>query len=231
MGSVAVGFDIDHTLAIDNKLERVAFLHLLGQVIEAGGTPLGPLAEESNAIDALLAYQRGGGCSIEDAVNRFVRERGVAPRVDFVEGFKRMALAMGETFVVPDPDAKAAIDTLAGAGVALGVLSNGWSPLQDLKARRAGFDGKVLASADIGVQKPDPRAFAELARLLEVDPCNAFYVGDDPRTDVVGALSAGFHAVWLDNEGKTYPPDVPAPSHVIRSLRELPDLVAATALR
>ncbi len=231
MSSVAVGFDIDHTLAIDNKLERVAFLHLLERVIESGGKALGTLAEESNNIDALLAYQRGGACTIEEAVNRFVRERGVRPHEDYVEGFKRMALAMGETFVVPDPEAKPMIDVLAAGGVTLGVLSNGWSPLQELKARRAGFTGKVLASGDLGVQKPDPRAFLALAEGLEMQPQSCFYVGDDPRADVVGALSAGFQAVWLDNEGKTYPPDLPAPSHIIRSLRELPVLIGAVALR
>jgi len=37
---VAVAFDVDHTLAIDNKLERVAFLRLLARVVDEGGAPL-----------------------------------------------------------------------------------------------------------------------------------------------------------------------------------------------
>lgn len=228
---VGVGFDIDHTLAIDNKLERVAFLHLLEHVVEAGGHPLGTLAEESANVDELLAYQRGGGCTIEAAVDRFVRERGGRPSQAFVEGFKRMALSMAETFVVPDPDAKSVLNELGGAGVVLGVLSNGWNPLQDLKARRAGFGGTVIASADLGVQKPDPAAFAALAEQLGLPPARCFYVGDDPKADVAGALAAGFRAVWLDNEGKTYPPELPPPTHVIHSLRELPALAGAVVLQ
>lgn len=227
--TVGVGFDIDHTLCIDNKLERVAFFHLLEEIVALGGRALGPLAEESENIDRLLALQRAGGCTIDEAVFGFVRDRGVAPRDAFAEGFRRMALAMAETFIVPDPDAKPTLDDLKHAGVALGVLSNGWNPLQVAKARRAGFKGKVLASADLGVQKPHPEAFGALAEELGVRPERCFYVGDAPEVDIVGALQAGFQAVWIDNEGKTYPPDLPEPTYVVHSLRELIPLVGAVA--
>ena len=227
--TVGVGFDIDHTLCVDNKLERVAFLHLLEHIGDEGGHALGPLAEETENIDRLLAFQRGGGCTIEEAVDRFVSERGAVPSGHFTEGFRRMALSMAETFIVPDPDAKATLDELAAAGVVLGVLSNGWNPLQIVKARRAGFTGKVLASADLGIQKPDPATFRALAEELGLEPQRCFYVGDTPEIDIPGALEAGFRAVWIDNEGKTYPPGLPQPTHVVHSLRELIPLVSAVA--
>ena len=225
----AVGFDIDHTLCIDNKLERVAFLHLLVQVIDDGGYSLGSLAQESDRIDDLLAFTRGGGCTIEAAVERFVTERGGRASDEYVTGFKRMALQMAESFIVPDPGARPTIAALEQHGVPVAVLSNGWNPLQVAKARRAGFSGTVLASADLGVQKPNPRAFAALARELHTDPARCFYVGDDPRSDVGGALGAGFQAVWLDHEGKSYPPDLPPPTHVVHSLVDVLALVAAEA--
>ncbi len=225
----AVGFDIDHTLCIDNKLERVAFLHLLDRVIDEGGTPLGSLAQETQHIDALLVFARGGGGTIEEAVRRFVGERGVAPTQEHVDGFKRVALAMAESFIVPDPHARSTITTLEREGIPVAVLSNGWNPLQVAKARRSGFGGTVLASADLGVQKPNPLAFEALARELGTDPARCFYVGDDPRSDVAGAMGAGFQAVWLDHEGKSYPPDLPPPTHVVHSLEEVLKLVAAEA--
>lgn len=228
---VGVGFDIDHTLCIDNKLERVAFLHLLEQIGTEGGAALGSLAEETENIDRLLAFQRSGGCTIDEAVKRFVEERGAGAHERFCTGFRRMAKALAETFIVPDPDAKATIDELARSGVALGVLSNGWNPLQVTKARRAGFTGKVLASGDLGVQKPHPAAFRALADELGLEPERCFYVGDDPAGDIGGALKAGFRAVWIDNEGKTYPSDLPRPTHVVHSLRELIPLVSAVAAR
>jgi len=229
MNPVGVGFDIDHTLCIDNKLERVALLHVLERVVNDGGHALGTLQQEIEHIDGLLSFQRGGGCSVDDAVLRFVTERGGAPHAHYVEGFKEWSLAMAETFIITDPDAKATIESLAARGVPVGVLSNGWNPLQVAKARRAGFTGKVLASADLGVQKPHPKAFHALANELGLAPAQCFYVGDDPKGDIAGALSAGFRAVWLDNEGKTYPADLPAPTHVATSLLDVLGLVAAAA--
>ncbi len=225
----AVGFDIDHTLCIDNKLERVAFLHLLDRVIEEGGIALGSLAQESDHIDELLVFARGGDGTIEEAVRRFVRERGVEPTDEHIAGFKRMALAMADSFIVPDPRARKTLEALQQRGTRVAVLSNGWNPLQIAKARLAGFGGTVLASADLGVQKPNPAAFAALAQELGADPARCLYVGDDPRADVGGALGAGFQAVWLDHEGKKYPSDLPPPTHVVGSLEEVLALVAAEA--
>jgi len=229
VAACAVGFDIDHTLCIDNKLERVAFLHLLGRVIDDGGIALGSLSEETDHIDALLVFARSGGGTIEEAVRRFVSERGVTPTQEHVDGFKRVALSMAESFIVPDPRARPTIAALQREGIPVAVLSNGWNPLQVAKARLAGFGGTVLASADLGVQKPSPVAFEALARELRTDPARCFYVGDDPRSDVAGALGAGFQAVWLDHEGKSYPADLPQPTHVVHSLEEVLTLVAAEA--
>ena len=156
-------------------------------------------------------------------------ERGVTPTEAHVEGFKHVALSMAESFIVPDPRARPTISALEREGVPVAVLSNGWNPLQVAKARLAGFGGRVIASADLGVQKPNRAAFEALARELRAEPARCFYVGDDPRSDVAGALGAGFQAVWLDHEGKNYPPDLPPPTHVIHSLEEVLTLVAAEA--
>jgi HAD superfamily hydrolase (TIGR01549 family) len=229
MHGVGVGFDIDHTLCIDNKLERVAFLHLLERIVEDGGTPLGNLMEESERIDTVLVHSRAGGQTIEEAVARFALDRGVDGADEYVEGFKRMALAMAETFVVPDPYAPQVLGSLEREGVRLGVLSNGWNPLQQIKARRAGYKGGVLASGDLGTQKPSPKAFAALVAELGIDPKRCFYVGDDPVSDVQGALGAGLHAIWLDQEGRSYPDDLPPPTIVIHSLQDVVAAILAEA--
>ena len=225
MSAVGVGFDIDHTLAIDNKLERVAFLRLLERIIIDGGAPLGNLAQETEAIDALLAYQRSGECTLDVAVEKFAAERGIGSTAAYPQVYRRMTLEMAPSFVVADPQAEGLLEELQRRGIAVAVLSNGWNPLQTLKARRAGYTGTVLASADLGVQKPHARAFAALAAALGQPAQRCFYVGDDPKGDIMGAMHAGFNAVWLDNEGRTYPADLPAPSHTIQTLDALLDVI------
>jgi putative hydrolase of the HAD superfamily len=223
---VGVGFDIDHTIAIDNKLERVAFMRILETILDDGGYALGTLAQESDRIDTLLAQQRGGMFSIEDAVRTFALERGVAPRDAYVERFRTMAIEMVDQFVIPLLGAKRTFVALREHGVRVAVLSNGWNPLQVRKAQRAGFEGPVLASADVGAQKPAARAFEALLDALGTAAHNTWYVGDDPRCDVEGACNAGLHTVWLDAENKAYPSDVLAPDFTIHSLDELVHVLA-----
>lgn len=229
LAGVGVAFDIDHTLCVDNKLERVAFLHLLERVVEDGGFPLGTLIEEGERVDKILAHARSGAQTIEAAVTQFARDRGVEGGEEYIDGFKRMALSMAETFIVPDPYARDVLGILEREGVKLGVLSNGWNPLQQIKARRAGFKGRVLASADLGVQKPSPQAFAAMVAELGVDPERCFYVGDDPVSDVQGALGAGLRAIWLDQEGRSYPDELPPPTVVVHSLQDVVAAVLAEA--
>ncbi|MEO9262897.1 MAG: HAD family hydrolase [Candidatus Baltobacteraceae bacterium] len=226
----AVGFDIDHTLCIDNKLERVAFLHLLDWIAADGGRALGNLSQESAAIDALLGAQRAGAFSIEEAVNAFARDRGVNSPQSYAERFKHMVMQMVDAFVVPATDAKATIEELERREIPVAILSNGWNPLQIAKGRRAGFTGPVLASGTLGVQKPERAAFAALVEVLGVEAGNCYYVGDDPMADIVGASNAGLNAVWLDNEGKRYPADLPPAPNMVASLAELLAIIPALAV-
>ena len=219
---VGVGFDFDHTLGIDNKLERVAFLRVLERVIEAGGAPLGNETQEAAAIDDVLAEQRSGAFSIHEAVVRFVRARLAYGDVEpFVQMYKTFALESVDYFVVPLPGARALLKELRRQGVATALLTNGWSPLQERKAARVGFSGPVIVSERLGAQKPDRRAFDALVTALGVPRADAWYVGDQPAVDVAGSMAAGLHGVWLDAESVAYPPGLAAPAHVIHSLESL----------
>lgn len=221
----AVGFDFDHTLGIDNKLERVVFLRLLDAACEQGGHCIGTLAEEIARIDDLLAKQRSGAFTIEEAVQRFMRERGIAHPGAFVDRYKRIAIEMVPSFVVPEPGVRRMLNALAKRGIPCAILTNGWSPLQQLKARHVHFPGPVLVSSDLGIQKPERRAFEALVHALGSSPEETAYVGDTPVSDVAGATRAGMLGIWFDAEGVTYPADLPSPAATIHSLAELVDLV------
>jgi putative hydrolase of the HAD superfamily len=219
----AVGFDFDHTLGIDNKLERVAFLRLLDRACVSEAQMIGTLAEEIERIDDLLARQRGGAFTIEEAVASFMRERGCANPQPYVDDYKDMCVDMVPSFVIPEPGVGEMLAELRRRNLPYAILTNGWSPLQRAKADRVGFDGPVLVSADLGIQKPEPAAYAALSEALGFAPEEIAYVGDTPASDVAGALRAGMFAVWLDAEGVHYPQGIPAPSATIHRLPELLD--------
>ena len=58
-----------------------------------------------------------------------------------------------------------------------------------------------ITAADAGVEKPDPAIFTAALERVSVKPCEAIHVGDQPRSDAVGARAVGIHPVLLDRGG------------------------------
>jgi HAD superfamily hydrolase (TIGR01549 family) len=129
--------------------------------------------------------------------------------------------------VTPDPQALGTLERLQVAGIPLGLLSNGTPGMQLAKLRACGADRffplrRRVFSSCIGMMKPEPGAFRELARRMGVDPSEILFVGDDPLRDIEGARAAGMMACQLFRPGRERVADIP----VIESLAELPDLIA-----
>jgi len=53
----------------------------------------------------------------------------------------------------------------------------------------------MLFSDEIGFRKPHPKIFEIAAEKLNAEPCEIIHVGDNLKTDVMGAKNAGFKAV------------------------------------
>ena len=97
--------------------------------------------------------------------------------------------------------------------IRIGVLSNGFADVQHRKIRNAGLQDKIdltVLSDDIDVNKPDRRLFEHAARMAASEqPDSNLLIGDNPTTDIAGALGAGWHAVWFDRNGDAPAPDAP----------------------
>jgi putative hydrolase of the HAD superfamily len=50
-------------------------------------------------------------------------------------------------------------------------------------------------------------------------------IGDSLSSDIQGGLNAGVDTCWLAPAGAAPPEDGPIPTHIIRSLAELPAIV------
>ena len=96
------------------------------------------------------------------------------------------------------------LDALRSRGCVVGVLTNSSGAYTTRKLAAAGLAGRfeVVCSRDtLGFGKPDPRAFHEACRRLGTDPARTAYVGDELRTDPLGAADAGMPAAWLVRDG------------------------------
>lgn len=113
-----------------------------------------------------------------------------------------------------------------------GLITNGERAFQQAKIDRTGLApwlDDIVASAEVGITKPDPRIFALACARFGVAPADAAYVGDRLHTDALGAVGAGMRGIWIDRLGVATPAELAeataAGVPVIRSLSELPALL------
>ena len=230
MKPCAVGFDFDRTLGIDNSLERRAF----GILAKELGTPIN-IEESANhtAIEALLVPFRADTMPMSEMMARFVAS--LRPGTQFedlngealAESWRQICFSLIDTSVQTIPGAIECVAGLVAEGMPVGILTNGWSPLQERKIARAlgAFPGPIIVSASVSAYKPSAKAFLALEAALGCDPADLWYVGDNPITDISGALAYGLRAVWFNNEGAMYPDGLAKPTAQIKDLAELPALV------
>ncbi|MBN2230730.1 MAG: HAD family hydrolase [Candidatus Thorarchaeota archaeon] len=54
---------------------------------------------------------------------------------------------------------------------------------------------------DVGWRKPDPRPFKHLLNILNLEPKQCLFVGDDPRWDIEGPQALGMKTLLIDRTG------------------------------
>ena len=84
----------------------------------------------------------------------------------------------------------------------------------------------VLSSEEARIYKPRPELFQEMLRRLKLTPQEVVYVGDKQLEDVQGAHQAGMRAVWINRYEAAADPQLPQPDYQIKSLLELPVVLA-----
>ena len=140
-GTPAIGFDLDHTLAIDNRLERVGFLRLLERLLERGGHTTGTLADEIEGIDGLLSRQRGGEFSIDEAVRRYAAGHGVDADDSLALWFRAACCEMVDELVAPLPGVKPTLIAMRERGMPMAILT-GLAGIRCSGVRRSAPDSR-----------------------------------------------------------------------------------------
>jgi 2-haloacid dehalogenase len=120
------------------------------------------------------------------------------------------------------PDARAALTDLKAHGAHLAILSNGSPRMLAAAVEAVGFAGlfdAVLSVDAVRRYKPRPEVYALVSDALAVGASDAAFVSSN-RWDVMGAVSFGFNAFWVN---RARMPDEYAD---LAPLREIPDLAA-----
>ena len=103
------------------------------------------------------------------------------------------------------------LDILQKYKIRTGILSNGSFPGVLLEEELAKHNllhrfSFIISSADYGVRKPHPRIYDIAARKMGLEPQEIWFVGDKPKFDIKGAITAGMHPIWYNpRDGKPDP--------------------------
>lgn len=146
----------------------------------------------------------------EKLADRFVAERS------------RLSIVFDDTYPVLDQVKKK---------FRLLLLTNGSPSLQrhklSLEPKLAPYFEHIVISGDFGRGKPDPAIFHHALQLMDLSPDEAIMVGDNLSTDILGSHRAGMGNVWINREGKKAEGQPVVPRFEIKSLSDLPELLAS----
>ncbi|WP_042355542.1 HAD family hydrolase [Bacillus rubiinfantis] len=108
------------------------------------------------------------------------------------------------------------------------LVTNGSPDLQNTKLAISPqlhpYFNHIVISGAFGKGKPDPAIFAYALSLLSLKPDEAIMVGDNLRTDILGANRAGIQSVWINRHN--HAGNEVIPTYEIRHLSELNRILA-----
>ncbi|MBL1417541.1 MAG: pyrimidine 5'-nucleotidase [Moritella sp.] len=125
------------------------------------------------------------------------------------------------------PGAKELISALTGK-VNMGIITNGFTELQRVRLEKTGLKdvfAPLVISEQVGIAKPDIGIFEHaLTHMGDIQREQVLMVGDNPHSDILGGMNAGFDTCWLNSENSALPDGI-KPSYQVTSLTQLQSLL------
>ena len=127
---------------------------------------------------------------------------GVPVSLDLAAQIWGLAIAVPKDFI-PYDDVIPALSELHQQGYRLAVLTNLRRDMSEVCQRLglAPYLDFYVSSAEVGTEKPHSAFFLAALEKAAVAPGEVVHVGDQHRSDVVGARGVGIHPVLLDRGG------------------------------
>ncbi|MET1015111.1 MAG: HAD family hydrolase [Paenisporosarcina sp.] len=106
----------------------------------------------------------------------------------------------------------------------IGMITNGRHKGQQASVTALGIESffhVILISESEGISKPNPLIFKRALSRLNLEPHDAFYVGDHPVNDIEAAKKVGLQTIWKCNDEYANA----KADEVIQELIEIPNML------
>lgn len=103
------------------------------------------------------------------------------------------------------PSTKEVLNQLKNDDYRLHIITNGFKEVQFIKMKNSGifhFFDDILCSEEIGKSKPHPLVFQGALSRTKAKANQSIMIGDDIKTDIIGAENAGIRGVLFDPHKK-----------------------------
>ena len=174
---------------------------------------------ERNKAGRMDLYKARAGC-IEHALSE-LSASDQALSVQIADWFTERRI----TAMQPFDGAIEAIKAIKQAGVGLALISNGKGETQREKVVRFELEPLfdcVILEGEFGIGKPDRRVFEHALNVLNVEPKDAWMVGDNLQWEVAAPQALGMKGIWVDWRRAGLPKGCDIePDRIIHSIAEL----------
>jgi FMN phosphatase YigB (HAD superfamily) len=146
--------------------------------------------QEAFRVEFMRVWLNAAGIDADLELARAARA-GYRAELDITPGFANFAVYS---------DVVESALRLREAGVKRAIISNADADVTEFVTHLAIAREMdlIVTSAVIGYEKPNIRTFQAAFEPLGIDPAEALHIGDQPRSDVAGALNAGMRAALID---------------------------------
>ena len=214
----AVLFDAYGTLLRNEDMmlipRRIVADHGLTVAVDEVWRAWGDLYSEATQVSPFRTLREIQGQALSSLLRRFAVAANATPYVDL---FFQVT-----TNVTLYPETMPVLDALRHLGTA--IVSN--ADQEHLAAWPFTLPVRfVLISEVVQAYKPHPLIFRRAVERLGLLPHEVLHVGDSDLDDIRGAKAAGLRVAWVNRDGRSRRPDVPAPDLEIPDLTTLPALL------
>lgn len=193
-------FDLDHTL-----FDRYGTYRALGEQFYQSFKPYFPAnLTREQAVTLWCKADKEKVHLGWSQMLAYGKELGLFVNPPDTDTYRNVIFPLFCTVAVPFPFTKPTLTKLKEEGYLLGLITNGPSEVQRAKIKLLSLEGffdEILIPSELGMQKPDPEPFWEMAKRLGCEPSELLYVGDNPIHDVKASKNAGYSAVWVKTTG------------------------------
>ncbi len=230
MTTQAITFDFHNTLASCDRWFHLETRTLVSDFLEWYRAASGERPSSLESERAITAYralrlsiaEHGREQRAESCVAAVLTSLAISVEPDRIAQGVEVLMRESLADLSPLPGAIATVQTLARAGIPLGVVSSAvYHPFLEWSLERfeltAAF-AVVVTSASCGFYKGHPGIYTAALDALRAEPERSLHVGDSYRWDVLGANRAGMRTAWLRSPGDDRPQATLEPNLILATL-------------